>query len=124
MGIRWANISGGVVYQEPQNIIQEPFDRDNSDRGGAISVVSITASADPLTILALSSSLDPSGNFNFKRRDETKLYDKIILGSGTLGNTPINPPSWTQNFIGLKHGFVVSTLSASDHESQVINPVS
>lgn len=115
MGIHWANMSGGVVYQEPQNMLQEPFDRDNANSDGGIRVLSISASADPLTLLALSTSLDVSGGLNVKRMKQRSIYDQRLQGSGTFDL------SWTQKFAGMSNAYVIPAVSSSDHESQVLN---
>jgi hypothetical protein len=115
MGIHWANMSGGVVYQEPQNLLQEPFDRDYASSGGAIRVVSITASADPATLLAFSSSLDSSGSLNVRRGKQRSVYERNLQSTASLDL------SWTQRFAGLQNAYVIPTLSASDHESQILN---
>lgn len=82
MAIHFANISGGVIYHEPQQVLQEPFDRNYADRGGAVFVMTITASGDTV----FSGSFDNSGSLNQRRAPERRLYDNSLLATRTIGS--------------------------------------
>lgn len=56
----------------------------------------------------MSASLVSSGSLNLRNARQKRLLDQASMGS------VIDPPSWTQYYVGKRHGFVVSVLSSSD----------
>jgi hypothetical protein len=83
-----------------------------------------------------SSSFPPSGNLNFRRRQQRDLYDDILLGTATRDRTGEPPesgssvayssqkattPSWVRRQIGVDHGYVIPAFSSSRHEETQLN---
>lgn len=76
------------------------------------------------------SDTDVSGSLNIRHSVERKLYNRLLTGDALKtevgesrasgdSNLKATSPSWTQDKAGLRHGFVISGLSSSLHETQL-----